>query len=76
MKNQISCFSTYPNADSSSLFFTLMWTHKSVSWYDLTTSKLAPDNNANAADPPNNVVETKDKGVVNVVKYIIREDDS
>ena len=46
----------------------------SVSRDDFTNTKLAPDNNANTADPPNNVVETKDKGVVNVVEYIVRKD--
>ena len=43
-----------------------------MSWYDLTTNKLAPDNNANAADPPNDVVETK-QGVENIAEYIISE---
>ena len=40
---------------------------------DFTTTKLAPDNNTKAPDPPNVVEDTK-QGVVNVVNYIIRED--
>ena len=45
-----------------------------MSRYDLTPTKLAPDNNTKAPDPPNDVVETK-LGVVNVVEYIICKDD-
>ena len=41
-----------------------------MSQYDLTPTKLAPDNETNTADPPEDVVETN-KAVVNVVEYIL-----
>ena len=36
---------------------------------DFTTTKLAPDNNTKAPDPPNNVEETK-QGVENIVNIL------
>ena len=36
---------------------------------DFTTSKLAPDNNTKAPNPPNDVVETKPE-VVNIVNIL------
>ena len=41
-----------------------------MSRYDFTTTKLAPDNNTKAHDPPNDVEDTK-QGVVNIENYII-----
>ena len=45
----------------------------SVSRDDLTTTKLAPDNNTKTHDSPNDVEETK-QGVVNIANYIIKND--
>ena len=39
---------------------------------DFTPTKLAPDNNTKASDPPNNIEGTK-QGVENVAEYIISE---
>ena len=50
-----------------------MTSFNSVSQDDLTPTKLAPDNNTKAADPPKDVVETN-KDVDNGVKYIISKD--
>ena len=44
-------------------------TLNSVSQDDFTTTKLAPDNNTKAPDPPNDVEETK-QGVINVVDIL------
>ena len=41
-----------------------------MSRYDLTNRKFSPDSETNIADPPNDIVETKYKGEINIVDIL------